>query len=76
MEIGADGLVNDLEKVFIIFVDTGQSGIIGFEKAADAFHCANLKQEFFEEEKPCIGGEVAAVKINFNLAIAFQAYRV
>ena len=48
-----------------------QSSIIRFEHAADKFICSDFVQEFFEQEKSGIGGQITAIEINFNFAIAF-----
>ena len=37
-------------------MDAEGCGIIGFEHTIDEFNGSNLKQEFFEQEKSCIGG--------------------
>ncbi|WP_347559443.1 hypothetical protein [Clostridium sp. AM43-3BH] len=48
------------------------SGAIGFEKLLDQTGQTGFGSEFLDEEKSCIGGEVAAAKIYFHTLIAFK----
>ena len=47
-------------------------GAIGFEKLLDQTGQTGFGSEFLDEEKSCIGGEVAAAKIYFHPLIAFN----
>ena len=82
----ADDLIDELHQIYIvsmdaktcsiISMDAKTCSIIGFKKVVDKFDCTNLKQEFFKNEKSCIGEQIACIKIYFNLVITFQAYSI
>lgn len=52
-------------------MDAEPGGIIRFKQTVDQFCRTYFTAELFQQEKPCIGGKIASVKINLNLAIAF-----
>lgn len=70
--ISAEDLIDHLQQVFVILVDTEQGGGIGFETIfQQCFKTEGMEEFLYQKETP-VGGKLPAVKIYDKLLIAFE----